>query len=188
MVGSIVNAQSPLSVTFDLSLVDHRAMVVHLTAPRRLNRSPSYAVFLVGTIAIMFIAVSLGQGLAFGSGMVVAFFLFALYFWNLQGRSRRLFAPRPNGYVLCHYVVALAESGVRLSTPHWSGETLWSAVLAVEETTQHIFLRLDTLAAHTIPKAAFPDPDGVRRFVSLAQAYVEAADRHGTSPAWGSQR
>jgi hypothetical protein len=85
--------------------------------------------------------------------------------------------PSPHGTIICQYTVTLSDQGVDIRTPHWDTLTRWSGIVSVDETPDHVFLRIDTAAAYTVPVRAFNDDDARRRFVSLARAYLPVHER-----------
>jgi hypothetical protein len=171
-----VNQPSAISVQYDLSLADFRAMTLYLCSPQRLKSGSDRWIFLaaVGTIAVI-ANVYRRDGLIFLSGMFVACIVLFAYFRTVQSRSQTLYAPRQNGYVLCHYSLTLSETGIAVVTPQWNGETRWSGLVAAGETAQHVFLQYDTTAAHAIPKSAFAASADAARFLAYARDRMNRA-------------
>jgi len=157
------------TVRYRLTVPDYRVLSAYLCSPQR-TRSMSWPALLAFVIATTtFAAVAFRtSGRAFVLGMFVAALALMFYFQHLQSRAQKLFVPRQDGVFLCEHEVTLTDEGVRTHSVHGAGELKWSAVIAVDETQNHIFIRYDTTSASVIPKAAFPNAELAREFVGFA--------------------
>lgn len=153
---------------FELSMGDYNAMLRHASAPGPRERLLWFGVVFLGSFGVVLFG---RYGIAFVAGLVAGFLMLSIKM--LQARHR--LQPRPEGALLCHHDVALTEKGVHTQTPTWTGEWTWHAILDVEETAEHCFLRVDTVSLYTIPKRSFPNSEAMRQFVDFARDGVSRA-------------
>lgn len=154
------------TVTFELEPSDYRALVEHMSAP--VKRAGRW-VMLIGIGAVSFIGVVIARS---KPGYTVAMIMLALLVLLIGLRSvlQRATQPLARGSILTRYELTLREVGVDIRTPQWQTLVAWSSILAVEETSQHIFLRLDRMAAYVIPKRALADAAALQAFLEVARA------------------
>jgi hypothetical protein len=167
--------EAPPFVEFELELADYQAMLRYACG-RGAVRSVGFvgklpAVVLGGFVVGLGIAFLRRDPSAFVAGLFVPFLLILLSVRSTQQRLR----PRPGGAVLCRYRLQLDDAGMHVETPLWSSHFSWTGILAVDETAAYCFLRLDTAAAHAIPKRAFADAGAAARFVSFAREHAARA-------------
>jgi hypothetical protein len=169
----------PEGVTFDLELRDYRAMAAFVCAPARTHSKwvlwviVPFLTFLTVGIALLFVQ----SVLSFVGGMLAVLFLFWIAIKVLVPRAQRRLEPSAHGTILCEYKVTLSDQGVDIRTPHWDTLTRWSGIVSVDETPEHVFLKIDAAAAYAVPVRAFADDDARRRFLSLAKAYLPVRER-----------
>lgn len=163
------------TVRFVLELQDYKAMTVYICAPaskrsKTLSRGVSFAGVVIATLVASRYVES------FTSFMLGMFFvsvlLFAVVKIATSGASKQL-QPDTGGTILCEYNVALTAEGVSVHTAHWDTLTRWSGVLSIDQSPEHAFIRIDRIAAYTIPKRAFPDEEAFRRFIEQGRAYIK---------------
>ncbi len=165
----------PPPVAFVLELADHKAMTAHICAPLTANWNRLGVLIVlavpVGVIASRFVT----SPTSFLLGMAaMAVLLWAVIKVVAAGARRRL-EPTPGGCILCQYRLALSPEGVDIQTPHWQSLTRWPAIVAIEETVDHVFFKIDTIAAYTVPKRAFANVEAQRQFVDAARYYFVTA-------------
>ncbi len=178
---------NPSRLSFTLERRDHKALTAHLCAPvnaraKRLGRwLGPVAVVMAAVVAAQFLEslVSFLLGILFITILLWAFIKF------VNAGAQRQLEPAVGGAILCQYQFTLNADGVDMVTPFWSSQTRWGGILAVEETVEHVFFRIDSVAAYTIPKRAFANPEALLQFVTEATARV-AQNRHSPpTPAIG---
>jgi hypothetical protein len=160
----------PQTVTFDLELKDHQALLAHICAPpKRATRLLQFGV--VGGVFVAACAASLVvQSVdSFLLGMVAVSLLLAVATRALMRARTAQLVPTSGGSILCHDELALTDDGVKITTPFWRSIHQWEGVVAVEEAADHVFLKVDTVAAYTVPRRAFASNDDFRAFVRTAQ-------------------
>jgi hypothetical protein len=167
------------TVTYTLELRDHRAMTAFVCAPAS-DQSKRLRWLIVPAPFLLTVGVA-SQLVESVSSFVLG--ILALLFWLwvaikfMRPRAQRMLEPTTGGTILCEYQLTLNADGVEIRTQHWDSLTRWSGVVSVDETPDHVFLRIDNVAAYTVPRRAFPDEDALRRFVSVARAHIAAADQ-----------
>lgn len=167
---------SDRTVKFELTPEDYRALQVYLCAPRSPRaRRKTYIVVIGAAIGLLASRVLGREGLPFLVGAVFALVMNFVYMRRSQARVQARLFPKPNGYILCQHDISLDETGIVVVTPYWTGKTLWSGAFSVDQTGDHVFLRLDAPAAYAIPKAAFASQMAEEDFVSFANEQIKAA-------------
>jgi hypothetical protein len=73
--------------------------------------------------------------------------------------------------------ISIGADGVHEQTEHNESHQSWSAVERVVEDDKYIFIYIQPLAAHVIPKTAFDNPDAAGAFVKHAHALHGAASK-----------
>jgi hypothetical protein len=169
----------PQSITFNLELPDHRAMTAFVCGPRG---GPSKRVrWVVAPLAVFFTVGIASQFVESVPSFILG--MLALLFWLwvvikfLVPLAQRKFEPIPGGTILCEYQLTITPNGVDIRTPHWDALTRWSGVVSIDETPDYVFLRLDNVAAYTVPRRAFADDDARACFVSAARAHLPTGGR-----------
>ena len=108
----------------------------------------------------------------------------AIYFsfWGYaRWRFARALPPAERGSLLGPRQTSLDEDGVREESPNHKHQSHWRGILSVEETGEHVFLMIDSIAGYIVPKRAFPDSERLRDFLTFAREHVQRHGR-GTQP------
>lgn len=160
------------TASFELARHDYQAMSRHVYKSGAGNWSGLRLALPVAFLIGAFVVRRFGRdGQVFGMGALVAFMVMLTWLSIAMLRLR----PRLGGAWLCHYDVQLTDAGVRLQTPHWTCDLPWHGVLAVEETSAHCFLRIDTASMYVIPKRAFANDGALQQFIGFAREGVARA-------------
>ena len=133
-------------------------------------------VLYLGVAAVVFLGIGYLVGvLGFEIGSVIfglaaglLFVLITLARHALRARDfQSAMAPRPGGSFLGTHRFVLGESGLRVWSPAGESTLRWEAVLGVHETSEHLFVMLDTSTAIVIPKRCLvrPSPLQVRGWI-----------------------
>ena len=93
------------------------------------------------------------------------------FFW-LAYQSRRVSRLDPDGHVLGPQQIRLTEEGIETRKENCESRTSWSAVKAIEETKDHLFIFLDTIVAHIIPKRNLGSEEDKQRLDETFHRYV----------------
>jgi hypothetical protein len=121
------------------------------------------------------------QPLDFFAG-VVALYIGLIIRAHLQ---RRRAAPDADGAALGPRKLEISSEGIRQFSTHSESLTRWTALKDITDTSEHIFLWVDRIAAHIIPIRSLPTEltsemaiDQIRRFARArgAPAFAESAD------------
>lgn len=161
-------------VRFVMELQDYKAMTAHICAPAtKRSKTMSVALSVAGVLTALLVATRYVESLmSFTLGMFVfSVLMFAIIKVAASGIRAQLH-PSPDGTILCEYEVTLTPDGVSIQTRHWDTLTRWSGVRSIDQTAEHAFIRIDSIAAYAIPKRAFPDETAFRSFVERGQAYI----------------
>lgn len=167
------------SVKFTLEPQDYKAMVAHICAPvtkrsKGWSKALSFVVTLIASLVAFRYVDSFGSfalGMLFTSVLILAIAKLAI------AGARKDLQPLAGGSLCCEHTVALTADGIDARTPHWHTLHRWSGVLAIEQVPEYAFIRIDNVAAYTIPKRAFADEGAFQRFVDTARAHLQAPAR-----------
>jgi Peptidase C13 family/YcxB-like protein len=105
--------------------------------------------------------------------LALLFILYAssVHFWNRY--SRQLMAPEQNGPLLGPHSFFLTPEGFEDHGNLTFSRTTWSAVQAIQETPQHLYVFIDKTTAHIIPRRSFATPEDYAEFVQTLRGYVQ---------------
>lgn len=93
-------------------------------------------------------------------------------YFSLVLHAKRMYRYDPDGYVLGPQQIKLTEQGIETAKKMSSSVTRWSAVQAIDETKDHIFIFVDTIVAHVIPKRYFESDQLIQPFRELLHEYA----------------
>lgn len=84
---------------------------------------------------------------------------------------RRMASAGHNRSVVGPREIEIATEGVRETTPTGETRHTWAAVERIAVDDGYIYIYIQPMAAHLIPKSAFETPSAVSAFVEQANAY-----------------
>jgi hypothetical protein len=108
-----------------------------------------------------------------GGTAAFPFLVLIIYFLVVSARQMRSYMPLENGVVLGSHIYEVGESGIGEQAKSYSSFTEWGAVKSLAVNQDHIYLFLDTMVAHIIPKRSFADQTEENEFVSFANRKIE---------------
>ena len=121
------------------------------------------AVAVVVGAALVAIKRGLRFEIDYTSGAVaIGVFVVLFLFFFVRARSR--LEPDETGVILGPHRYITDDSGFLVSTPNYEARYNWSAITSWPETRDHIFVKLDRVAAIIVPKRAFADASEQREF------------------------
>jgi hypothetical protein len=80
--------------------------------------------------------------------------------------------PTEDSGTLGEQRLTVSSQGISCDSTYESSEFLWESVLSIDEADDHIFIFLDRMRAHIIPKRAFKDDMHMKAFVGEAEGYL----------------
>jgi len=139
-------------------------------------------VFLGGTWAAVELWLTLGrvQWTLMLCLMVLPFFAVRM-FPPTKGRVIKLARQRPG--LLCEHTISISPEWLSERTHVNESKVAWSTMKSLEEDPEYLFLFVDRLVAHAIPKRAFSSPHEAEAFLNTARRYWEAAKSGKPIPA-----
>lgn len=162
------------SVSYRPTAEDTWATATALTKlpPRRMRLGPWIMFGIV--VAVFFVLVSPPAAFVFTfvAGCVVASLGIAWLSRRALTARRRALAPREGGPMVSEHRAVLFDDRFEIETPFSSVVTKWDAVTEVIETPTLILLRIDTFAAHAIPKRAFASVERSMEFRDFARSRI----------------
>jgi len=173
MASADVEEEFPPPVHYDLNPEDYFAMSRHLRSAEEL-RWLSWPVLLFMCIVptVLVAVVFPGYGPAFLAGTCVGIGGLLIRGEQVRSRASQALAPRSDGIFLGERIATLSADGVKVTGPKSTSEIHWTAILALEETEKHIFLRVDAMSAHVIPKRSFDVAESGTRFLSCIRRHL----------------
>lgn len=171
-----------MHVTYELTPEDY----CHFSSYYRRHKYPIRPLMLFalsGVLGSLFLAgtwVAVETWLNFGrmSGTLLPSLLILLFVTVLilpPTKARILkFARRQPG-LLCEHTVDISPEWLSEKTHVNESKTAWSTMKSLEEDPEYLFLFVDRLVAHAIPKRAFSSPHEAEAFLRTARLYWEAA-------------
>jgi len=85
---------------------------------------------------------------------------------HFSHRVRSRLVPDATGVILGPHRYTIDKDGFRVTTPHYQATYSWSAIKSWPETQDHLFIKLDRVAAIIVPKRAFADPSQQMLFLT----------------------
>jgi hypothetical protein len=163
-----------IAVEFEATRGDMAAFQAFVTAGiRKAVRTPAYYSALAVLIAI--VAIFLSGAFAFVlhvPTILVVMALFAVFWIIIAGMYRRAATPLENGSLVGPRRIVLDDDGIRQIAALHEARTNWRGVLAVHETSDHVFLMTDRLSGYIVPRRAFADSAQYTAFVGFARTRV----------------
>jgi hypothetical protein len=160
-----------IAVEFDATRDDMAAFQVFVTGSiRKAVRTPAYYSALAVLIAVVAVFVSGAVDFVLHvSTVLVVLVLFAI-FWTIIARMyRRAATPLENGSLAGPRRIIVDEDGIRQIAALHEARTNWRGVLAVHQTSGHLFLMTDRLSGYIVPRRAFTDPAQYTAFVDFVR-------------------
>lgn len=130
--------------------------------------------FLIGTPFILFIIFlmmklsilySLVSSIILGSAVNV--------FTYIRMKKKVIKIPGDNPGILGTHLIALSEEGISEKTDVNSNFYNWEGIYSIEESNDYIFIFINKLQCHIIPKREFNTNEEVNQFFNKAKAYFE---------------
>ena len=136
-----------------------------------------WLIFTLGFVAWIAFG-SLFPSFFHSSSLTQAFVLLAAYiafsiFW--RRRSRRAMSPEQGGVLLGSHTFSLTPEGFEDRGTFSYSLTKWPAVRAIEETPEHLFVFIDKMAAHIVPKRCFPQPEDYDAFLQELREHIPSS-------------
>jgi hypothetical protein len=104
-----------------------------------------------------------------------------LLFWGFfRWRLATAFSPTMGGALVGHREITLDEDGIVEESANHRHQSRWPGVVAVDETSDHVFVMIDRFAGYIVPKRAFQDSLNLNAFVTFARARIERHEGHAT--------
>ncbi len=179
-----------MHVTFDLTPDDFW----HFSLYYRRNKYPIRPFFLYalfGVIVFLFLVgswVAAEYWLTFGRAqstllvcLPVLLFFAVLIFPPTKRRVIKIARQRPG--LLCEHTIGISPEWLSEKTRINENKVAWTTLKSIEEDSEYLFLFLDRLVAHVIPKRAFSSPQEANTFLNTAHRYWEAAKSGQSLPA-----
>lgn len=146
---------------------------------------------LSGAIGIVFLGggwVAVESWLAFGRAQLTLLACLLVLLFAAVGilpptkrRMTKLAAQKPG--LLCEHTIGISPEWLSEKTSVNENKAAWMTLKSLEEDSEYLFLFLDRLVAHVIPKRAFASPHEADMFLSTARRYWEAAKSGQPIPA-----
>ena len=171
-------------VKFTLGPTDYKALTAYVCGPvtkqsKRLSSVLSFSGVSIASL-VAFRYVDSFSSFAFGI-LFVSVLLIGVVKLATAG-TRKALQPRVGGSIFCEHEVELTSDGVQARTPHWHTLHRWAGVIAIDQLPEYLFIRVDSVAAYTVPKRAFVDELAFQRFVDAAKAHLQGAARASERP------
>jgi hypothetical protein len=138
---------------------------------------------LAGVLGLLFLAgswVAVETWLTFGRAqgtlllsLLILLLVTLLILPPTKGKVIRFARQRPGFF--CEHSISISPEWLSEKTPVNESKVAWATLKSVEEDADYLFLFLDKLVAHTIPKRAFSSPHEAETFLNTARRYWEAA-------------
>ena len=167
-------------VSFALDAQDHKAYQDFLLAPRAKRPITPISIMFVVSIALVLTTLiptrssghtSLLSKLIAGAMPLLIFLLAIPLMTALQRRKLRKDAPDIFG----PQTVSISPQYISTQTLLGDGRLKWRGIVAVDQTKNHIFLRVANGTAYIIPKWAFPHAIDAEAFYNEAKQFHDAA-------------
>ena len=168
-----------MRIELDHTPDDWRAFVRFVETRARTSHRRKFWVGLVASAVASALAIAFATG-AFGSSSAYAlmFGVAAVALsWDTAVRSRRVAAVLPDSW-LGPASYELRDDGIAMTTRTGSSLVEWRAVKTVDETSDHLFVRLDQITSHVLPKRHLESCGGaqaVRAEIERRVAHAQAA-------------
>jgi hypothetical protein len=102
-------------------------------------------------------------------------------FWGFfRWRLASAFSPTMGGALVGHREITLDEHGIVEESVNHRHQSRWPGVVAVDETSDHVFVMIDRFAGYIVPKRAFQDSINLNAFVTFARARIERQEGNAT--------
>ena len=98
-----------------------------------------------------------------------------LVYWDINRSGQKIQKAGRNKGIWGQHKITLQENELIEISAAGESRTLWAAVERLEQNEEYIFIYTSSMAAHVIPKHAFPDKQQAERFYSTARAYCDRA-------------
>ena len=105
--------------------------------------------------------------------LVLPFFAFRM-FPPTKGRVIKLAGQQPG--LFCEHTIEISPEWLSEKTQVNESKVAWSTMKSLEEDPEYLFLFVDRLVAHVIPKCAFSSPHEAEVFLNTARRYWVAAN------------
>ena len=169
-----------MEISYELNVKDYKAFVKY--SYRRIKqrtRKKSLRFFLMIMASGVLIGLILGfLNIDFGvesihlPTLVAALLVMAIaLIFFLYDFSK--FVPKPGGWVLGPRKMRLAEEGLKIESGLYEVKVKWDSIEDILQTNEHIFLFVDTIAAHIIPKRIFTTQKEAEDFLAELAKYVK---------------
>lgn len=172
-----------MHVTFDLTPDDFW----HFSLYYRRNKHPIRPFFmyaLFGVILFLFLAgtwIAAEYWLTYGrvqSSLLVCLpvllFFAVLIFPPTKRRVIKVARQRPG--LFCEHTIGITPEWLFEKTRINENKVAWTTLKSIEEDSEYLFLFLDKLVAHVIPKRAFSSPHEVEAFLNMTRQYWKASE------------
>lgn len=179
-----VNSNTQLSVTYKLESADLRAFqryaLKNLPSARRVRYMTAA---VMAALCLWLTLTSDDHRLGF---RIAYFFILALVFWGLMSlwlfiatriSQGRAYTSEKHRSVLCEHTATLADDAFIDVTPCNEARNLWQGIYQVADAEDHVYIFTSVHSAHIIPKRAFANEAGVRKFYERAFNLQSAAQR-----------
>jgi hypothetical protein len=142
------------------ALTDHHMRTSR--ASRRALRNGALWIGLGALVVTLFISLTAGKSLAHAVVIGVFAGAGAAVGWRLTvvrstlAQTRRLYNDGRNKGILGRHRLSLTDSALREESEAGSSETRFDAIEGIAETPSHVFVYVDALHAHVIPRSEVP--------------------------------
>jgi YcxB-like protein len=106
---------------------------------------------------------------AAGASLGYTLFLIVYTRWSLNWAVRRILAEGHNKGVLGRHEIEIGPDGVYERTAVNESQQSWAGIERIADDDRYIFIYVQPMAAHVIPKAAFSSPEDASAFLSEAR-------------------
>lgn len=103
-------------------------------------------------------------------GYIVFDCIFILIFYNVM-KWMTIIVPSKKAGVLGEHIITINSEGISDSTKVKRSTTKWDGVLRIVSNKKYIYIFIDNIAAHLIPRRAFYSNEDANRFFSSAKEF-----------------
>ncbi|MEJ0036254.1 MAG: C13 family peptidase [Gammaproteobacteria bacterium] len=175
----------PLVVDVELAPTDWDALQRYLQtrSKQRTSRRDYLLNALLAAVPVIIVLYLLESGHGQLSPLTIAVGLLAVGFCVtlLRRRALRAARPKPGSASIAGTRFEIDSIGLRTVRKHQSGFADWHVVQAIDETSEHVFLPLDTLVAYVIPKRQIVSVAPEAFVAQLRQWHAERRERSTSS-------
>jgi YcxB-like protein len=173
-----------MKVSFDLSVEDLvHFNQFHWRQSRAMKQMYRWSFAGAPVVAMAIALVLRSKGLfvasAAAAGAVCGYTLFLVLYtrWSLKWAVRKMLAEGDNRGVLGRHEIEIAPDGVHERTAVNRSHQSWTGIERIAEDDRYIYIYVQSMMAHVIPKAAFPSTADAAAFL------LEARRRHASQRA-----